>query len=99
DQKDLAIIQALLKDTPVSTPGSQGNTPLHLAVGQNNLALIELLVAAKAEVQAKNTAGMTPLHLVAQKGSLPVIKLVAQQEIDINVQDNHGYTPLFYAIR
>jgi ankyrin repeat protein len=99
-QKDLGFIQALLKDIPVDTPGNQGNTPLHLAVRQGNLALVEVLVAAKAAVHATNTASMAPFHIAAQQGSLPVMELlVAQVAADINTQDNQGYTPLFYAIR
>jgi ankyrin repeat protein len=99
-QKDLAFIQALLKDTSIDTPGNQGNTSLHLAVRQGSLALIEILLASKADVGVKNTAGMTALHIAAQEGSLPVMELlIGQEAAGINVQDNGGYTPLFYAIR
>lgn len=43
-----------------------GNIPLHLAAGFGNApAVMEVLLAAGAEVEARNVIGITPLHRAA----------------------------------
>src|ERR1017187_9440312 len=61
---DLEKVSALLKDKPdlVSSKNNDGSTPLHLAATKGDWKVVELLLASKAEVNAKDNSGVTPLH-------------------------------------
>jgi ankyrin repeat protein len=64
---DLDQIKALLADNPglVSSKDPKGQTPLHLAAVHANKAMLKLLLANGADVNAKGEHGLTPLHGVA----------------------------------
>ena len=46
---------------------AQGCTPLHMAAMEGRDAVVELLMANKSEINAKNNYGQTPLHMAAHK--------------------------------
>lgn len=51
------------------------NTPLHAALaGRASDALVGLLLAHEADVNAVAAGGVTPLHLAASRGRLDVVK-------------------------
>jgi ankyrin repeat protein len=68
---DLAKVGAMLKDNPALVSSrDQGWTPLHLAVRFGYKEVVELLIANKADVNAKDIRGKTPLqHANAKKAS------------------------------
>jgi ankyrin repeat protein len=45
----------------VNARNREGNTPLHNAAQQGSYEVVELLVSAKAEINAKNKGQWTPL--------------------------------------
>jgi ankyrin repeat protein/adenylate kinase family enzyme len=94
---NLEDVHTLLTTIDINTPDKQGNTPLHLAVLQGNLALVDFLLEAKAAIDIRNIAGLTPLHIAAQKGSIPLMQLLIAQHTDNNTQDDYGYAPLHLA--
>ena len=63
---DLARLRALLEQTPVlvddKSKGDQ-STPLHEAVRAGNFEAVRVLIAAKADLDAKTSQGLTPLKL------------------------------------
>jgi ankyrin repeat protein len=67
---------------------------LHLAVAKDHKDVTELLLADKANVDAKDNNGVTPLYLAA---GVDVAKLLLASMADVNSRDNHGATPLFVA--
>jgi ankyrin repeat protein len=65
---DLEQVKALLKGNPgsvLSKDDKYGLTPLHLAALRGHQEVAELLLARKAEVNAKDKLGLTPLHMAA----------------------------------
>lgn len=48
---------------------NEGNTPLHLAAKQTNIAIVQALVVFGAELEAKNKAGFTARHIVPKEMS------------------------------
>jgi HEAT repeat protein len=74
---NIEMVRALLPTVYVNTPDDQGNTLLHLAVSQDDLELVKILIEAKADIHAKNIAGITPLQLADQKGNTQIIAALA----------------------
>jgi ankyrin repeat protein len=68
---DLAKVKALVKEHPdlVFSRDSDGATPLHLAADKGRRDVAELLLANKADVNARDTLlGFSPLHSAAVNG-------------------------------
>jgi ankyrin repeat protein len=69
-------------------------TPLHEAsTGET----AELLLLARADVDASDAWGMTPLHLAAERGALEVVRCLLQYRADARRADGLGRTPLHLA--
>jgi TonB family protein len=98
---DLAKVQALLKENPklVLIGIDNGEKPLHLAAMNGHKDVAELLLANKAEVNAKTDSGYTPLHMAAVKGYKDMVELLLANKAEVNARDSVGYTPLHLAAR
>jgi len=80
---------------------------LHQAAGSGNKAIVELLLAHKADVNAKKTSGETPLHFAVKANRNDIVKLLLDSQADPNVKadvdlgpgNGHGmeFTPLTLA--
>jgi ankyrin repeat protein len=57
--------------------------------------VVKLLLAGKADVNAKNTIDATPLHLAALNGHVDVAKLLLACGADVEAKESkYGQTPL-----
>lgn len=80
-----------------------GNTPLHIAVAQEDTTILQLLLAAKADVNAVNIednymSGQTPLHLATRAGDLKKMRLLLNAGADVNIASKSKRTALHYAV-
>ena len=75
-----------------------GNTALHCACEQGQLEVVELLVRAKADINANNLKNFTPLHLAAASGHMQVAEYLIQEEVSID-GDGKVSTPLLLACK
>ena len=73
------------------------NSKLAEAAKENNTELIELLLAAGANVNSKDNNGNTPLTQAAKNGSKESMKLLLTAGANANLVDNKGYSPLAQA--
>jgi ankyrin repeat protein len=71
-----------------------GNTHLHNAVLQDNVALAKSLLAKGANVHAKSNSGQTPVFYAKNK---EILELLLKYGTDINAQDKDGLTALHQA--
>jgi ankyrin repeat protein len=74
---DLAAVEDLIrKEYPVNRFDDFGNTPLHYAVASGNLAVVDLLLKAGANVNANDerVIGNTPLSDNIDKCSFEMVK-------------------------
>jgi len=97
---DLEKVKALLKDNPnlvFSKDDSHGATPLHIAAFIGRTDVAELLLANKADVNAKDINGLTPLHVAAGYGHKDVANLFLANKANVNAKSNSGQTPLHMA--
>ncbi len=81
-----------------------GDTPLHMAaIGSRNPSVIEALLAAGAEINARSDDGSTPLQAWQRSGhggrrDPEVFKALLAAGANPNVSDSIGWTPLHYAV-
>lgn len=73
----LAILQAMLGKNDVDAVNKAGETALFDAARNNEPALVEMLVAAKANVAAKNARGWTAFDVACAEGSRDVLEPLA----------------------
>ncbi|MGA2848475.1 MAG: ankyrin repeat domain-containing protein [Terracidiphilus sp.] len=96
---DLKKVQALIQSDPtlVNSKDSMGDTPLHVAALHGELAVAQALVAAGADVNAKNSAGpFTPGDLggfLSSSNHQDPVGLLTVHGI-IQADMKNGYTPL-----
>lgn len=99
-----AKVTALLiaKGANLNTPNKElkDYTPLHIAISTKrpNLEIVEML-AAKADVNCKNTNGATPLHLAVMWGHQDVTELLIKYGADLTVPNSKGRSALDVAVR
>ncbi|MCH8830170.1 MAG: ankyrin repeat domain-containing protein, partial [Planctomycetes bacterium] len=84
----------------VNTAGKkEGNRPLHHAVSRNSTEIVRLLLARKADVNARSKNGSTPLLFACLLGRNRIAKQLIQAKADLNAaESDNGFTPLHYAI-
>ena len=73
---------------------------LHFAVGHtssNGVEVLKLLLACKADVNARAEYRQTPLHFAAQNANTVAVKLLIERGADVNAQQRDRKTPLHLA--
>lgn len=79
-----------------------GETPLHQAVKQKNVEMVQLLLEYGSNVAAQNSEGMTLLHLAALQGSTEIlhelVKAMSESRYELAILDHYGRTALHCAV-
>ena len=76
----------------------KGWTPQHEAALLGNLEALQALLAARADMSAKEpTHGGTPLHVAAFNGHTECVKFLVGSGVEVNARDNEGWTALSQA--
>jgi ankyrin repeat protein len=76
-----------------------GTTPLHWAVRNDDVALVDRLIKAGANVKAANRYGVTPLALACENGSAPVVERLIEAGVSANSTQPMGETALHTCAR
>jgi ankyrin repeat protein len=99
---DMEKVIALLKEHPdlifSKDHAFYGWTPLHLAAAYDHKGMAELLLALKADVNARDNIGGTPLIYAADRGHKELAELLLANKADVNATDeSESFTPLHLA--
>jgi ankyrin repeat protein len=96
---DTVKVKALLKDNPdlVFSKNTNGWTPLFSAAFHGHKDVVDVLLANKADVNAKDNDGRTLLHWMAA-GSKNMVELLLTNNANVNARANDGTTPLDWAV-
>jgi hypothetical protein len=92
--------KALIKANPglVNNQDSYASqSPLHMAAEYGHRDVAELLLANKADVEAKAHGGWTPLLNAVFGGHKNVVELLLAHKADVNFQEEAGRSPLHVA--
>ena len=74
-----------------------GKQPIHIAAENNFPAVLDALLAARADVNARDSRGNTPLMLAAPKGNLNIVSDLLAHHADVNAENQSGRTALSFA--
>jgi hypothetical protein len=96
DVKYVRIVSLLLKAGASTKMRGRvrETTPLHQACKKGNLAIVELLLQAKADVHAWDSMGFTPVHVACNRNHLDVAILLLLAGADLRRRDDAARTPL-----
>ncbi len=78
---------------------TDGTTPLHWAVHEGNVAEVQRLIKAGANVNVKNDFGVTPMAEAANVGNTEIIKALLDAGADPNAVHFDGQTALMVIAR
>ena len=100
-------IPKLLVKVMFDKRGRDGNTPLHTACNNEDMALLKIITECSlkcSDLNISNDNGDTALHLACKTGNLKLVTLLLRMEsssihIDINSKDKCGDSPLHIACR
>jgi ankyrin repeat protein len=96
---DAAGVRTLVGKTDVNVRAADGTTALHWAVHRDNLAIVDLLVRAGADVKAVNRYGVAPLVLACENGTAAVIERLLQAGADAKTTQPNGEPCIMTAAR
>lgn len=74
-------------------------TAAHVAVLNNNVGCLQLLITAQAKLDFQDVAGNSPCHYAAELGFLDMLDIMIRIGTQINSQDITGKTSLMRAVR
>jgi len=79
---------------------AKGLTPFMVAaISGAPIDMLDLFVAAHAEVDVQDDRGVAALHLAALRGNANMVSWLLQHGAVADVQTNHGCTPLMLAVK
>lgn len=86
---------AKLDDKAYSILVQTGVTPLHLAVKNGSMEIVEFLLENDCPTDAPTSDGLTPLHFAIQSKNLDMVKFLIEKGADISKPDIFGILIIF----
>ena len=86
-----------LKDVDVNRKADERCSALHAAVEHKHAAVVEVLIDAGADIEAKDHMGHSSLHFACRSGSLAIVKMLVKAGVEVRATDNEGDTCLTLA--
>ena len=86
-----------LPEVDLDHQGRKNRTALHFAVCQKHAEVVEVLIDAGADIEAKNVEGRSPLHFASISGELTTVKMLVKAGADVRATDAERATCLMFA--
>ena len=86
-----------LPEVDLNHQDSGNCTVLHIAVQQEHADVVQVLIDAGADIEAKDDEGHSPLHLASISGELTTVKVLVKAGADVRATDACGNTCLILA--
>lgn len=95
--KNTQLVSALIeKKFDVNRKNGEGETPLFMAVLNDNHVILDLLAANCDDVNEKNRNSWTALHLACYHYEVESIKILLSKGADVNAVNRKGETPFSF---
>lgn len=93
---DMAAFTAILASdaTIVAKKNGDGWTALHMAAYCGELLMLQTLLSAKSDINARCNDGCTPVHYASAQGHDECISALAAAGAKLDIDDNDGDSPL-----
>lgn len=91
------IVRRIMSENDVVIENDQ--PALHAACSLDKTNLVEQLIKAGVDVNAKDEKGNTPLHIACSYGRTDLVEQLLEAGADLNVQDEGNDTPLHIALK
>ena len=75
----------------------EGKTALHCAVEENCADIVQVLIAAGADMDTKDYTGLSALHYACNHGLIDIVKMLVEAGAGVRAADNNGDTFLILA--
>ena len=93
---DLLISKGADVNFMADVSGNRGFSPLIFAIRVDNVEGVRILLANRADINAKdgNTNGESPLFYSLNSGNIEITKMLFDEGADFNMRNNKNLTPL-----
>jgi ankyrin repeat protein len=81
----------------VNVCNADGDTPLIIAVRNDNEKIVSCLLENKAKPNIGNGKGEFPIIYAINNNNKSILKLLLDYNADVNITDNQSHTPLMFA--
>lgn len=98
------VQQLIALGADLASQNAKGESPLHLAIAEDNIAVAQLLLKemVKQKIQPgslRDLAGNTPLHTAVAHDNTPLTRQLIDHGADLSLRNAAGDTPLHIAVR
>ena len=93
----LDALRALLKAGASVAVDQDGESILAVAAHEGHAAVVDALIAAGADVNAKNKDGLSPLMMAAGSNRVGAVRALVSKGAEVNATNNDGATALIAA--
>ena len=83
----------------VDAINDKGETPLYIAIREDNLYIAELLLNAGADPNRICKDGDFLIHIAARHGKAHIVGMLLKYGVDVNSMNRSGETPLICALK
>ena len=84
----------MMRSSDLNCTDQNGNTPLYIAVSNNNLQYVKYLLGLGANINLQNENGNTVLHKAIIMGDFRMITMLVQMKADKSIKNKWNLTPL-----
>jgi ankyrin repeat protein len=95
--RDISILRAITRRSPVDIKNQNGHTPLALAILNGNETAIDILWRRRADHTVVDNDGNSLLHLACKGTSQSIIAQLIKYTVDINARNKESETALHIA--
>ncbi len=90
------LAKHLIDQSPntVNLPSRSGATPLGVACMNGRVKIADMLLAAGADIDARDKAGNAPIHVTCRSGSKQLLALLIEKGANLTVTNNAGLRPI-----